>query len=63
LKFNPGDKVRQGPDGPVMEILAASERLAICGWEIEGVTHKDVFETPTLTRISIQQQQQPQGNT
>jgi hypothetical protein len=43
-----------------MEVLAASERLAICRWEIDGTLHKDVFETKSLSHIASQQQQQPQ---
>lgn len=61
MKFLRGDRVRQGPDGPLMEVLAASERLAICTWEIDGTWHNEVFETKSLARIAVQQQQQPQA--
>lgn len=60
MKFRPGEKVKSGPDGPVMEVLAASERLAICQWDADGALHKDVFETAALTHVSVQQAQQPQ---
>jgi uncharacterized protein YodC (DUF2158 family) len=60
MSFRKGDKVRVSVDGPTIEVLAASERLAICGWTQDGISREEVFELAKLRRIVVQQAQQPQ---
>lgn len=43
-----------------MEVLAASERLAICGWIQDGTNREEVFELAGLRKVVAQQAQQPQ---
>jgi hypothetical protein len=60
MPFKRGDKVKDGPDGLVMEVLASSDNLTLCGFEDGGVARQSVFETRKLLQVAVQQQQQQQ---
>ena len=60
MPFKRGDKVKDGPDGHVMEVLASSDNLTLCSFEEGGAVRQSVFETRRLHAVAAQQQQQPQ---
>lgn len=58
-----GDKVRASADGPLMDVLGASEKLAICSWVDDGgLQREEIFPTTNLRRVIQQLQQQPQAD-
>jgi len=61
MAIKKGDKVRvlRG-DGPVMEVRAAGDSLAICEWRDGAVMKQDVFSVSDLQPVAVQYAQQPQ---
>ena len=63
MSIEKGDKVRSSPQGPLMEVLAASHAWAICEWTSGGARIADLFEVGNLHKVAVQQAQQPQAPT
>ena len=61
MPFKRGDKVREAPDGRLMEVLASSDNLTLCSYDESGMPRQSVFETRKLQQVATQQQQQPQA--
>ena len=59
-RITKGDKVRSAEDGPLMDVLAASDTWAICEWIHEGSARVDLFEVARLKKLAVQQAQPPQ---
>jgi uncharacterized protein YodC (DUF2158 family) len=59
-RFTKGDKVRSHDGGPVMEVIACSEHVALCAWQHDGRRQEDAFPVDHLHKQVSQQQQQPQ---
>ena len=60
MPFKRGERVKDGPDGAVMEVLASSDNLTLCIYDEGGMARQSVFETRKLYPVAAQQQQQPQ---
>jgi uncharacterized protein YodC (DUF2158 family) len=58
--FKRGDKVQEFEGGPTMEVLAASDTLAICEYDDNGLMRHSIFEVAKLRKLVVQQAQQPQ---
>ena len=43
-----------------MDVLGASEKLAICAWIDADGQHEEIFSTDSLRKVVQQMQQQPQ---
>ena len=61
VRVQKGEKVRSAPGGPVMEVRAVGDTLAICEWQAEGVLKQEIFGVSELMPVVAgQQAQQPQ---
>jgi uncharacterized protein YodC (DUF2158 family) len=60
MPIKKGDKVRARPDGPVMEVRAAGDSLAICEWLDAGAVRQATFSVSELMPVVTQYAQQPQ---
>lgn len=46
-----------------MDVLAASDHWAICGWQDGTHGHEAVLDLRNLKKVAMQQQSQPQAGT
>ena len=60
MRLKRGDKVRQDNGDKVMEVLAASDVLALCAHDENGEIKQSVFQVAHLRKATTQQAQQPQ---
>jgi len=60
MAFTRGDKVREEGEARVMDVLASSDNLTLCSFDDGGTPRQSVFETRKLSKVAVQQQQQPQ---
>ena len=61
MPIKKGDKVRADWGGPVMDVRAAGDSLAICEWLDGASVRQDIFRIDELRPATVgQQAQQPQ---
>ena len=60
MPIKKGDKVRGSWGGPVMEVRAAGDSLAICEWLDGSNVKQEIFSVAELVPVVMQQAQQAQ---